>query len=69
MFGEMIMQNDKIELPSQANYKVGAVTYQVIAFFDAEKPSIQNKVKQLLIGGIKNNSICTFANGQDSNVE
>ena len=58
-----------VSLPTKSSYKFGAVTYQVTAFFDAEKPMLQDKLKHLLSVEIKNNSICTFADGQGGNVK
>ena len=66
----MANQDSKsVSLPTKSNYKLGAVTYQVTAFFDAEKPMLQDKLKHLLSADIKNNSIRTFADGQGGNVK
>ncbi len=54
--------------PENGIYKIGAVTYQVAAFFDSEKPSLPEKLKRLLSDEIKNNNY-TFAKSQDGNVK
>ena len=58
-----------VSLPTKSSYRLGAVTYQVTAFFDAEKPMLKDKLKHLLSAEIKNNSIRTFADGQGGNVK
>ena len=60
--------NNKLDFPTKSNYRIGAVTYQVAAFFDAEKPPLQDKLKHLLSAEIKNNPNRTFADGQGGNV-
>jgi len=63
------MSNQCVSLPTKSNYQIGAVTYQVAAFFDVEKPPLQDKLKHLLSAEIKNNPNRTFANGQGGNVK
>lgn len=65
----MIAESKQIVIPNEESYKLGAVTYKVTAFFDAEKSSLQDKLKHLLSAEIKNNSNRTFADGQGSNVK
>ena len=60
---------EKISFPTKSNYQIGAVTYQVAAFFDAEKSSLQDKLKHLLSAEIKSNPNRTFADGQGGNVK
>jgi len=63
------MPNQCVSFPTKSDYQIGAVTYQVAAFFDAEKPPLQDKLKHLLSAEIKNNLNRTFANGQGGNVK
>ncbi|MDL2287119.1 hypothetical protein LJB90_00955 [Eubacteriales bacterium OttesenSCG-928-G02] len=63
------METNKIFIPNEKSYKHGAVTYKVTAFFDAEKPQLQDKLKHLLSTEIKNNSICTFAKSHEGDVK
>lgn len=66
----MINQYSKrIALPAAANYRFGAVTYQVRAHFDAEKPMLPDKIKQLLSAEVKNHSNDSFANSQRDHVK
>lgn len=67
--GENVMILVKTPLPTEFNYKIGAVTYKVAAFFDAEKPPLQDKLKRLLTSDIKNKSNRTFADGQGGDVK
>lgn len=57
------LQTEKIQLPQNSTYQFGAVTYEVAAFFDAEKPQLQEKLKKLLADEIKSHPNCTFADG------
>ena len=57
------LQTEKIQLPQNSTYQLGAVTYEVTAFFDMEKPQLQEKLKKLLADEIKNHPNCTFADG------
>ena len=62
-------EKSRVIFQNNSNYQIGAVTYQVAAFFDAEKPPLQDKLKHLLSAEIKNNPNRTFADGQGGNVK
>ncbi|MDD4414727.1 MAG: hypothetical protein PHR14_09340 [Oscillospiraceae bacterium] len=53
-------EENKICFPQQSNYHIGAVTYQVAAFYNEDGNTLKTKINRLLTDEIKKSN-CTFA--------
>ena len=53
-------EENKVIFPTQVNYHIRAVTYQVAAFYVEEESTLKTKINRLLTEDIRKRN-CTFA--------